>query len=350
MKKTLLFIFTVSVIISYGQIPPGYYNNALGLNGIPLKSQLHNIIKGHQVQTYNSLWTHFQKTDIKPDGKVWDMYSDIPGGTPPYQYTFVIHQCGNYSKEGDCYNREHSWPQSWFNDASPMVSDLFHVYPTDGWVNGKRSNFPYGLVQNASWVSKNGSKLGSSGSVGYSGTVFEPIDEYKGDFARTYFYMSVRYYTEDNAWNTNDMVDKSQLKPWALQQLLQWHFNDTVSQKEINRNDSVYKIQGNRNPFIDNPYYASLIWIPGSGIDKYDGIRLIVFPNPATDFIHVVVPNPENYSVFVMDKLGRMICINSENNKNQIIIDVQSLQNGTYYFQLIDKSGKQIISERFIKI
>lgn len=105
-------------------------------------------------------------------------------------------QCGQYSTLGDCYNREHSFPKSWFNDDSPMVSDAFHIYPTDGKVNSQRNNYPYGECANGTTLSPNGKvkalgKLGTSTFPGYSGTVFEPDDEYKGDFARSYFYMAL---------------------------------------------------------------------------------------------------------------------------------------------------------------
>jgi endonuclease I len=205
-----------------------------------------------------------QATDAKTSGEVWDIYSDVPNGTPPYTYTFVSDQCGTYSVEGDCYNREHSWPQSWFNSLNVPSSDMFHIYPTDGKVNGIRSNYPYGEVATAAITTLNGSMLGSSATAGYNGTVFEPIDEYKGDLARGYFYMCVRYYLEDSAWSSasNQMCNKSEIEPWGLQQLLAWHHQDTVSSKEINRNNAIYQLQHNRNPFIDHPQWADSIWIP----------------------------------------------------------------------------------------
>lgn len=258
LKRILPFLLIAAVI--FGAIPSGYYDGASGLNGTELRSALHDIIDNHTVRTYANLWTDFRSTDVKLNGKVWDMYSDTPGNTPPYEYTFVTDQCGSYSSEGDCYNREHSWPKSWFNDASPMYSDLFHLYPTDGKVNGMRSNYAYGEVATASWTSANGSKLGSCNIAGFSGTVFEPIDAYKGDLARSYFYMTTRYYGEDGAWSTSDMTDKAEIKPWALEMLITWHNNDPVSDKEIDRNEAIYGIQHNRNPFIDHPEYVSLIW------------------------------------------------------------------------------------------
>ncbi len=142
MRKSFLTILLVlQVFITFAQIPANYYNSATGLNGTALRQALHDIIDAHSAKSYSSLLSYYQTTDKKPNNTVWDMYSDVPNGTPPYTFTFS-QNCGNYSTEGDCWNREHSWPQSWFNSSSPMVSDLFHVYPTDGKVNGWRSNYP----------------------------------------------------------------------------------------------------------------------------------------------------------------------------------------------------------------
>ena len=252
------FIFTTFLI---ADIPPGYYDDAQGLDGEPLRLALHNIIDDHIPQSYSSLYGHFQSTDAKSDGTVWDMYSDVPGGTPPYIHNFTsADQCGNYNGEGDCFNREHSWPKSWFNEGMPMNTDLFHIYATDGYVNGMRSNHPYGEVESTTWTSQNGSQRGNMNSYNHNGTVFEPIDEYKGDFARTYFYMSTRYYTEDSGWDDNDMVNGSNLKDWAVAMLMDWHLQDSVSQKEIDRNNAVYAIQENRNPFIDYPEWGGCVW------------------------------------------------------------------------------------------
>ena len=248
LTRTGFIILCIALFsVSRAQIPAGYYNPANGLSGSALQLALHNIIDNHTVVSYASLWTWFKQTDKKANGKVWDMYSDIPGGTPPYEFTFVTNQCGTYNSEADCYNREHSWPESWFGGASPMSSDIFHLFATDGYVNNRRSNFPYGKVGTATWTSMNGSKLGNCVSTGYTGTVFEPIDEYKGDFARSYFYMETRYYGEDSGWPGSPMTSGSQLLPWAQTLMMLWNLMDPVSQKEINRNDSIYKnIQHNR--------------------------------------------------------------------------------------------------------
>jgi endonuclease I len=275
--RLLTFILVWLSLSTFGQIPQGYYNSADGLSGQELRAALKQIIDDHQEQSYASIWTHFLSTDPDENGMVWDMYSDVPGGNPAYIFTFIDDQCGNYGAEGDCYNREHSFPKSWFNDAAPMVTDLFQIYPTDGYVNGRRSNYPYGEVSNASWVSTNGSKLGSCSYPGYSATVFEPINEYKGDFARTYFYMMTRYMNLVSSWSS-DMLQGGDLAGWAKNMLLEWDENDPVSQKEIDRNNAVYQVQDNRNPFIDHPEYVDLIWSTPNAIGDpgLTGINLTV--------------------------------------------------------------------------
>jgi len=248
--RSFLFFLTVSAYLAISAQPPaGYYNDASGLTGETLQVALYNIIKNHTVRSYDQLWTDFQTTDDKANGKVWDMYSDIPDGTPSYEFTFITQQCGNYSNEGDCYNREHSFPKSWFNDASPMYSDLFHLVPTDGTVNGRRGNYPYGEVGTASWTSMNGSKLGTCNYPGYTGTVFEPIDDYKGDFARNYFYMATRYRDLISGWSS-PMLDGSAypaFTEWTEAMLMEWHTDDPVSQKEIDRNNTIYGLQNKVN-------------------------------------------------------------------------------------------------------
>ncbi len=261
--KFLLLIFLTISLITGAQIPTGYYDAATGKKGYELKTALHGIIKSHTDIGYDAVWNAFKTTDKKSNGKVWDMYSDKPDGTPPYEYTFGTNQCGNFVGENDCYNREHSFPKSWFSDARPMHNDLFHLYPTDGYVNGRRNNFPFGEVKSPTWTSQNGSKLGNCSFEGYSGTVFEPIDEYKGDFARTYFYMATCYEDKITSFEMPAILNgtKDQVyKEWHLKLLFKWHEQDPVSQKEIDRNNAVYNIQKNRNPYIDHPEYAAQVW------------------------------------------------------------------------------------------
>jgi endonuclease I len=346
--RTLAIFFLLLASRAIAQIPAGYYDPAAGKTGVALQAALHGIIKGHTVISYSGLWTAYYTTDDKPNGKVWDMYSDIPDGSPngnpPYVYTFGTDQCGNYSSEGDCYNREHSWPKSWFNDTPPMNSDIFHIYPTDGKVNGMRDNYPYGTVSSPSWTSQNGSKLGPCTWPGYSGTVFEPRNEYKGDFARTYFYMSTRYYTEDAGWAGSPAAIGSQLKPWALQLLLHWSNIDPVSQKETDRNNTVYGMQHNRNPFIDHPEYAAMIWGNPVGMNESADFthHLIVYPNPATEKCAVTLPagiSTDGMNPTVMSVTGLKVSPGLSVNGNKLELNIRDLPRGIYFLMLTGESA-----------
>lgn len=273
MKRTLLpFLMIFAFINAFSQAPATYYDGTAGLTGIALKNKLNQIITdGHQAKTYNGLWTAYQTTDrdyfYENDGSVLDIYSENPTGADPYNYTIGTNQCGNYTTEGNCYNREHIVPQSLFNEASPMVADVNFIRATDGKVNGMRSNYPFGKVGSASFTSLNGSKLGTSVSPGYSGIVFEPIDAFKGDVARMIFYFVTRYqsqlgnFTSSNG--TGDMLGTTAypgLQTWELNQLLAWNAADPVSPAEVSRNNATYTYQSNKNPFIDHPEFAELIW------------------------------------------------------------------------------------------
>ena len=246
-----------------------YYQAADGKKGAELKTSLCGIIYnrdegGSLNDAYKALWTHFRTTDKRDNGTVWDMYSN------KREMTFGTDQAGNYSKEGDVYNREHSFPNSWFGGkVMPMYTDLHHLYPTDGYVNNKRANYPFGETNGESYMSANNfSKLGKCTYPGYTGTVFEPNDEYKGDFARTYFYMATCYEEKLADWyNANaearptlDGNAYPGLSQWQLEMLMKWAANDPVSTKETKRNNAVYEIQKNRNPFIDYPGLERYIW------------------------------------------------------------------------------------------
>jgi endonuclease I/chitodextrinase len=265
MKTNITFIALLCAILGHAQAPTGYYSTATG-TGYTLKTQLYNIIKGHTDRGYSGLWTTYSTSDrdnqYENDNSIIDIYSENPTGTDPYKFTYSTSQCGTYAVEGDCYNREHIIPQSVFNSSAPMVSDAHFIPPTDGKVNGMRSNYPHGKVATASWTSRNGGKLGTSAISGFTGTVFEPINEFKGDIARMYFYFATRYentvagYSYEMFNRTSNQVFTTAFRDL----LLQWHAQDPVSAREIARNNAIYARQGNRNPFIDNPNYVNMIW------------------------------------------------------------------------------------------
>lgn len=268
MKKIYSALLLMFVTAAIAQIPSGYYTTATG-TGYTLKTQLYNIIKGHTDNGYAGLYTIYQTSDrdyyFENDATILDMYSENPAATDPYNYSAgTTQRCGTYSVEGDCYNREHIIPQSTFNSAAPMVSDAHFITPTDGKVNGQRSNYPHGPVTSATWTSLNGSKLGTSTTSGYSGPIFEPINEFKGDIARMYFYFATRYENTVSGYSyamfngTSNQVFTTAF----LNLLITWHNQDPVSPREIARNNAIYTSQNNRNPYIDHPEYVQSIWNP----------------------------------------------------------------------------------------
>ena len=305
MKLRLLFVFTLFFSFSFSQIPSGYYNTATS-TGYTLKTQLSNIIDDHNDQGYNAIDGFMSSYDLDNyyetgSNTILDVYSENPSSSDPYNFTPGVDECGNYSNEGDCYNKEHVIPQSVFSSNTPMQSDAHQLLPTDGRVNGFRGNFPFGRVNDNNLVSQsgisnptqNGSKLGanlnSGYSSGYSGTVFEPINEFKGDIARIYFYFITRYENQVSNWSSFAMFDGSSdqvLQTTFLSILIEWHLSDPVSQKEIDRNNNIYyNHQNNRNPFVDHPEYVSMIWNPATDTEAPTAATNLIASNPTMSSI-----------------------------------------------------------------
>ena len=286
MKRTLLFVicsFFVLTMTAKTVTPaaslPAYYEAIDGKSGKSLFDAVQKVTKtGYSSLGYDGLWDAYPYTDVHENGYVWDMYSDCTWKS------INSNHCGNYSNECDCYNREHSIPKSWYGGTtSGPGCDIFHLVPTDGKVNGIRSNYPFGEVGSADY-NKHGNKRGSAKSititggntiagntgttVSASGTVFEPRDEYKGDFARGYMGALLRWagekaFTDGNGgktFTTNYSTGSFGLTKYGVALLMKWHRQDPVSQKEVDRNNGIQQTQGNRNPFIDYPYLAEFIW------------------------------------------------------------------------------------------
>lgn len=249
-------VFAAVRFVTAAEIPAGYYDGIEGLTTSSLKTKLHEIIRNHSTNSYSGLFARsFIYTDVRDDGTWWDMYSDID------RYVRV-----NGNIEWDGMNREHSFPKSWWGGDTnvPEYTDLNHLYPADGDANGKKSNYPLGEVDPSGVIFDNGvSMVGSpvNGQGGGATRVFEPADEYKGDFARTYFYMVTCY--QNDTWKYQYVARQGTyptLQGWAIDLLLKWHREDPVSQKEIDRNEQVYRLQYNRNPYIDFPEIAEYVW------------------------------------------------------------------------------------------
>lgn len=271
-------------------IESDYYGNITpGINCAPLKTELSNLIatQTDRIRYTSSLydvWDAILHTDTRLNDAgtatiVWDMFTDFPSTTGEFEFDHCADRdAGSCAAgEGNCYNREHTFPRSWWGGGTTLSdtinTDMHHVYPSDRTLNTAKNNYPPGDVLVASTTGSNGFLMGAN--AGYPCTpatgskrYFEPIDEYKGDYARTFFYIATRYEHNLTTWaplNSQgacfmDGATYPGIQAWALQVLLQWHTDDPVSQKEIDRNNAVYAIQGNRNPFIDEPNYVYLVW------------------------------------------------------------------------------------------
>ena len=337
MKKLFFILLLVPATLAFAAAPSTYYDSAEGQSSDNLRYALQSIIDGHTNVGYDGLYSVYSTSDKTSSGALWDMYSTCT-------WTWGD-KCGSYGAVCDCYNREHSVPQSWFGSASPMVADAFHVYPTDGKVNGQRSNYQFGECANG--VSLGGKALGKLGQSTFPGytslTVFEPADQYKGDFARTYFYMATRYADKCGSWGNafNAVASNSGLSKYSIALFLKWHRADPVSQKEITRNDAVYAKQHNRNPFIDYPMLAEFIWGTQKGqpwyktstpIDQVEMQWLSVSPNPAVDYLLVNADGVDQMSYQLVDLSGKMLQSGRVNAGDQI--SVTDLSNGIYLLKV----------------
>lgn len=243
----------------------GYYTRMDGKKSEQLKYAAKQCVQSHTRLGYYDLPEYWQYSDVYPDlvdgcRRWWDMYSDAV-------YLIQSWQTGRQSFSANRMQREHAVPKSWWKRAgdveyTPAYSDMWNLYPSDGAANQAKSNYPFGETRNTKF--DNGvTKVGApkAGFGGGASTVFEPADQYKGDFARAIFYMATVY--DDLRWVYDYMFVSNTyptLLPWAASMLLQWSRMDPVSQKEIDRNDYVEQYQGNRNPFVDFPNLAEYIW------------------------------------------------------------------------------------------
>ena len=267
MKKFYSQRFIVSValcciyLIAWAQVPDGYYDGADGKSGAALKTALYKIItKNLNPPEYgsgktNSTWAAFEKMDRRPDGSVWDMYSDehrkfTGNGTAP-----------------SGMNIEHSMANSWWGKTrNNAYNDVLQLRPSDITANSKKQNYIMSVVNSVTWT--NGCiKIGKTTLPGKSINAWEPADEYKGDFARIYMYMVTCYedFGISGKWRSAglDQLENNAypvFKDWTTTLLLKWNKEDPVSDKEITLNNEGCKIQGNRNPFIDYPELAEYIW------------------------------------------------------------------------------------------
>ena len=346
--KILLFFLLLSLVSTiWAQAPDGYYNSADGKKDAELKTVLHNIIRTHTFLVYDistSIWwyTYFKATDWNPDGYFWDMYSNYKRAT--------------YS--GSLMNREHCMPRSWWADSSNYPSfqangDLVNLSPSDANANTSKSNLPLGEVNGSDYLPNTIIKVGENTFPGYIGVVFEPADEYKGDFARTYMYMVTCYEDYSTYWHgvgTSSMLNGGTypvFKTWAINMLLKWNSQDPVSEKELSRNNGVYSIQHNRNPFIDHPELAEFIWgkymsSPWAidGTLPEEDIPLTLHPNPASSILTVKVNKPTESTYFIQSLSG--IVMKTGKFAADGTLTVDELRNDMYLLVVYSETSRKV--------
>ena len=347
LKISFLYLFISCIIsTSLAEIPVGYYDVAQGKNQAELKTSLHNIIRNHTFLVYDistNIWwyTYFKATDWNPEGYFWDMYSS--------------NKRASYS--GSLMNREHCMPRSWWGDSSNYPSfeangDLVNLSPADVDANTAKSNLPLGVVGTATF-SNGVVKVGNNSFSGYNGTVFEPANEYKGDFARTYLYMVTCYEDYSIYWHgtgTTSMLNGGTypvFKQWAINMLLKWNAEDPVSDKERNRNDGVYSVQHNRNPFIDHPELADFIWGTRKNeiwtVDVGPADTTTVFnvePNPVSSILSVKVFKPETSTYFINSLNG--ITVQTGRFSSDGSVSVGNLKNGMYILEIYTGTKRKV--------
>ena len=270
-RTLLLFIFSILLPLNGGGVSAfaqeQYYRKTEGLRGLQLKEALHDLIQPVYVLSYGGgagkTWSGFWYTDQMEDMQVRDRYSN------------TIRYFNPDMSAVSNMNIEHIWANSWWGHLkNNAYCDLFNLYPADASANGRKSNNPIGIVNGTVAFDNGVTKVGKSTSYRADSliTVWEPADQWKGDFARTYFYMATCYSHMTSLWTTTEgllTVDPNSplvMRPWVYYLMLEWAEADPIDEIEQQRNEAIYEIQGNRNPFVDYPELYYYIW--GDMTDK----------------------------------------------------------------------------------
>lgn len=305
----------ITVGVMAEAIPSGYYDGVQGLKDSVLKSALHDsICKGVRVSYgtqgytypdnvyYPATWNFFPQTDRRADGTIWDMYSN--------SRRYFTHDGGSACG----LEIEHCFPKSWWGWTTQSSGktdsvgyrayrDLYHLNPADAQANNNKSNFPPGHVKKGDKLDNGSFRMDSKSASEYGWACFEPAPEYRGDFARAYFYIATAYENLTWASNYSDYLDNKsylEFQPWLVEVLLDWHRSDPVSIKEIERADAVSNIQHNRNPYIDYPELVEYIWGNRQG-QEVDFERLICTISPD----YMPVPDFCNFKAYQAEDVSR---------------------------------------------
>lgn len=356
--KTAFFIINFLFILStsFSQIPAGYYSNTVGLTGDSLKDRLNDIIDNHIEFPYTSssqmdCWDVLKQADKDPNNasNVVGIYS-----------RFSMNGPAEYNS-GQGWSREHVWAKSRgnFGTARGEGTDLHNLFAADISTNSARNNrnFDIGISR---YIDNGGTYNGSTDAFTSSSTwVWEPPDSLKGDVARVIFYMDVRYEGEHGELDLEVIdsllsnTDQSPLHGNA-RILYNWHLIDTVNSAERARNDTIYKYQNNRNPFVDHPefvreIYASKYGPISVGINEIhvDDIYKI-YPNPSDEYIKIEAKEGQINEVIIYDGNGSIV--SRENfNSSKVRLSTSSLNRGIYFIQITNSKGLRRTHPQLVK-
>ncbi|MEZ5082857.1 MAG: endonuclease [Bacteroidales bacterium] len=330
---TLISVFVFSFI--FGQIPPGYYNSAIGLTGNNLKSALHNIIDNHVEYSYDDLRDFIlEDTDEDPNNS----------NNIILLYTGRSQNKNTFGGGANDWNREHVWAKSHgdFGDSPPCGTDAHHIRPTDASVNSARGNKDF---------DNGGQQHPEATGCYYTSSTWEPRDEVKGDVARMIFYMAVRY-EGDSGEPDLEVVDWVNTAPnpqhGKFSTLMSWHAFDPPDAFEINRNNVIYGYQNNRNPFIDHPEFVDMLWNTYTDIENSESqTEFNIYPSPANNYFTIELSANTDFvgNFTISNALGQQVYAGALTN-DPLTINSASFVEGLYVAMFAFEGS--ILTRKFI--
>jgi endonuclease I len=343
MKKFLTYIFYFALVSIFAQVQ-AYYNDVdLTKTGMQLKDELAvKIINTHYTQlSYSDLWNVLQQTDECPtdNTKVLLIYGWENGQDNDCHNDRMRDKNDNGGSASNCeWNREHVYPRSLGTPdlgSTGAGSDAHHVRPSDVSMNSWRGNKKF---------------AGGSGNAGTVNSNFwYPGDEWKGDVARIIMYLYLRYGSQCLPSNVGTGASVAS-DPDMLQLFLQWNADDPPSAVEDQRNNLLETIQGNRNPFIDNPYLATVIWGGPVAQDRWNmsvsnetlAGNVIIHPNPATEKVEIRYENGKaDFKLISID--GKIIRETLDDYQTEW--NIEALPDEIYFIFVKTRSGNQTVKK-----
>lgn len=349
MLKKIYWLLLLIPFQLFGQIPDYYIGIDFTQNGENLKNQLSNLIiatHSNDLSYTPGVWNAIKETDLDPDNPndVLLIYGfdDSSSDVTEHRTRDVDLSCHSSNCNGK-WVREHTYPRSLGNPnlgSSGPGSDVHHIRASDSQRNNLRSNRPFAEGSGpASYVTPTG--------------LFYPGEEWEGNVARMMMYMYLRYGDQceanvvgsgANTYHT-DMPDL----------FLKWNAENPVTEVEWVRNMVLEDIQGNRNPFIDNPYLATKIWGGPEAENTWTELSTIeaeelntqVYPNPANEELNIK-SNKKIQAISLYLLTGSQVFTQKTLTEDQL--DVSNLPNGTYllliYYEDFTKESKKIVIKK----